>query len=104
MAPVVARPFEYVLLDRSGVVVFQKTQGSFRGERFLEAVRGGEALTVAARSRDKNTQSYSYRGKSYRMVAVDVPDLRLTLITFYDNAVVDRWPHGSGERQRSSRS
>lgn len=87
-APIVAQPFEYALVDRSGAVTFHKTQRSFRGERFFESVRGGAALEVAARVRDPNAHSYSYRGKSYRMIAVDVPSLQLTLVTFYENAVV----------------
>jgi hypothetical protein len=91
-APVVARPYQFVLLDRHGAVAFEQTQGSFRGERFFESVRGGDALRLAA-ARDSRAgvpppDTYQYRGKSYRMIGVDVPELGLTLVTAYEVAVV----------------
>jgi hypothetical protein len=86
--PIIARPFQFVLVDRRGEVTFQKTQGSFRGERFFESVRGGESLARAARFPDRDPQNYQYRGKSYRMRSVDIPALQLTLVTYYENEVI----------------
>lgn len=89
---VIARPFQFVLVDRRGVVQFQRTLGSFSGERFFEAVHGGAFLQQAARSDERRAQTYQYRGKAYRMTAVDLPSLQLTLVTYYDNAEIGRLP------------
>jgi len=95
---VVARPFQFVLVDSHGAVVFQHSQGSFRDERFFETVQGGPFLQRAARayrqdephgSECSECGTYQYRGKTYRMMALRIPPLQLTLVGYYDHAVVE---------------
>jgi hypothetical protein len=90
--PVVPEPFQFVLVNRQGEVTFQQAQGPFRGERFFDSVAGGAALERLARtpgSSDRPTAgSYQYRGQTYRMSAVDLPDLQLTLVSYYDQSVI----------------
>src|SRR5262249_23011192 len=75
-APVVAQPYQFVLIDRRGAVAFQSMRGAFLGERFYETVLGGDSLERAARARSTGSASelsasppetYQYRGKAYRM-------------------------------------
>jgi hypothetical protein len=88
-SPVIAQPFQFVLMNRDGEVAFQKTDASFRGERFFDAVSDGRALERAARdSASTHPQTYWYRGRAYRMTAVDIPSLELTLVAYYDRSVV----------------
>ena len=87
--PVVARPFQFVLVDRPGVVTFQRSDDSFRGERFFEVVRGGSVLQQSARwSALSEPISVEYRGRSFRMQAQEVPDLDLTLVSYYEQGIV----------------
>lgn len=90
--PVVPEPFQFVLVNRQGEVTFQQAQGPFRGERFFDSVAGGAALERLARtpgSSDMPTAgSYQYRGRTYRMNAVDMPDLQLTLVAYYDQSAI----------------
>jgi hypothetical protein len=90
--PVVPEPFQFVLVNRHGEVTFQQAQGPFRGERFFDSVAGGAALERIARAPGSSNApiagSYQFRGRSYRMSAVDMPDLQLTLVTYYDQSVV----------------
>lgn len=89
-SPVVAEPFQFVLVNRDGEVAFQKTEASFRGERFFDAVSDGQALERAARSPETSPQpqTHWYRGRAYRMTAIDIPSLELTLVAYYERAVV----------------
>jgi hypothetical protein len=88
-SPVIAQPFQFVLVNRDGEVTYQKTETSFRGERFFDAVTDGRALERAAReSASTEPQTYRYRGRAYRMAAVDIPSLELTLVAYYDRSVV----------------
>lgn len=90
--PVVPEPFQFVLVNRQGEVTFQQAQGPFRGERFFDAVAGGAALERMARTPGSSDRpaagSYQFRGETYRMSAVDMPDLQLTLVTYYDQSVI----------------
>jgi hypothetical protein len=86
--PVIARPYQFVLIERGGTVVFQKSRSSYQGERFFESVRGGDVLKIAARSGEHRPQTYRYRDKSYRMIATDIPKLQLTLVTYYETDVI----------------
>jgi hypothetical protein len=86
-SPLIAPPYQFVLVDRQGAVTFQRSQGSFRGERFFEAVRGGSVLERAVRNAEP-PRAFQYRGRTYRMQAFDVPDLSMTLVTFYETDVV----------------
>lgn len=98
-APVVPRPFQFVIVNRQGEVTFQQAQGPFRGERFLEAVDNGLALERIAADNarlgiDRRTQetqivARNYRGRIYRMNAIELPELQQTLIAYYDEDTVD---------------
>ena len=87
-APLVAQPFQFVLINRQGAVTYQQAQGPFTGERFFDAVVGGSTLEQSARGSNRAPQSYQYRGQTYRMYAVDIPELQLTLVAYYDRATV----------------
>lgn len=97
--PVVPRPFQFVLVNRQGEVTFQQAQGPFRGERFFEAVAGGQILerTAIENARlDPNARLSAssivrrdYRGRAYRMHAIDIPELQQTLVTYYEESAVD---------------
>jgi hypothetical protein len=97
--PVVPRPFQFVLVNRQGEVTFQQAQGPFRGERFLEAIAGGQILERSgvdnarldptSRLTNSIVVRRDYRGRTYRMNAVDIPDLQQTLITYYEESAVD---------------
>ena len=89
-APIIARPFQFALIDRHGAVEFQRMRGSYRGERLYEAIAGGHALAAAAAAPQPSPSTYQYRGQSYRMIALDVPELRSTLIAAYDCSEVTR--------------
>ena len=90
--PVVPEPFQFVLVNRRGEVTFQQARGPFRGERFFDSVVGGGALERAARvsgtSGRHTAGSYQYRGNTYRMSAVDIPELQVTLVAYYDQATI----------------
>lgn len=92
--PVVPEPFQFVLVNRQGEVAFQQAQGPFRGERFFDSVAGGPALERTARAAAASGKlvagSYQYHGRTYRMSAVDIPEMQSTLITYYDQAVVGK--------------
>lgn len=89
-SPIVARPFQFVLVDRNGAVTFQTLQGSFRGEHFFESINGADSLQRAARApaRDLHPKTYQYRGKVYRMTALYLPALQSTLVASYELSVV----------------
>lgn len=97
-APVIAQPYQFVLIDRRGAVAFQGMRGAFLGERFYETVVGGESLELAARARSVGSaagssaastpETYQYRGKAYRMTALDIPELELTLVSSYEAQVI----------------
>lgn len=90
--PVVPEPYQFVLLNRSGEVTFQQARGPFRGERFFDSVDGGAALELAGRaaaaSGKPTAGTYQFRGRTYRMSAIEIPELQSMLIVYYDHAVV----------------
>jgi hypothetical protein len=90
---VVSAPYEYVLVGRDGTVTFRNAKGPYLGERFFEQVRGGstlapielaDAANSGASSTEREPGTYSYRWRNYRMLAGEVPDLEMTLVSFYD--------------------
>jgi hypothetical protein len=97
--PLVPQPYQFVLVNRQGEVTFQQAQGPFRGERFFEVINGGQTLERTAfdnqrlnagdRLKKASIIRREYRGRSYRMYAIEIPNLQQTLVAYYDEAVVD---------------
>lgn len=102
-APVVPQPFQFVLLDESGVVLFQQARGPYRDERFFDAVQGGfildqeqnarklEGVAFAKLVKDEQRKllgTFEYRGHVYRMTATAVPELNAVLVSYYDKRIV----------------
>jgi hypothetical protein len=92
--PLVPEPFQFVVLDKHGQVVFQAAQEPYWHERFFESIRNGYALERAARLYDGNNASsaisyYSYHEKMYRMLARPLPELDATLVVYYEKSVYE---------------
>jgi hypothetical protein len=96
--PVVPSPFQFVLVSRKGEVTFQQAQGPFRGERFFKVVSGGQSLERTALDNQRLIRENpnettvirrEYRGRMYRMYAIEIPELQQTLVAYYDEANVD---------------
>jgi hypothetical protein len=83
----VPEPFQFVLLDHHGAVTFRGARGPFAGEQFFDAVSGGAALERSAHLAAP-PGTYRYHGRSYRMQAVEIDELRSTLVVYYDQSVV----------------
>jgi hypothetical protein len=96
--PVVPSPFQFVLVDRKGEVTFQQAQGPFHGERFFEVIGGGQSLERTAFDNQRLVHEHlkeatiirrEYRGRMYRMYAIEIPELQQSLVAYYDEANVD---------------
>jgi len=81
---VVPSPYEFVLVGRDGRVTFRNAKSAYLGERFFEQVRGGAVLATVPRDGRTISGDFSYRWRSIRAVASDVPALQMTLVTYYD--------------------
>lgn len=92
--PLVPEPYQFVVLDKRGQVIFESSQEPYWHERFFESVTNGATLARQALiTTDKNTApdnaigNYGYRGKIYRMLTRPLPELNATLVVYYDRSV-----------------
>lgn len=81
---VVPAPYEFVLVARDRTVTFRNAKGPYLGQRFFEQVRGGSVLESLPRDGREITGDFTYRWRNVRAIASDIPELQMTLVTYYD--------------------
>jgi hypothetical protein len=81
---VVPAPYEFVLVARDRTVTFRNAKGPYLGQRFFEQVRGGSVLEALPRDGREITGSFAYRWRNVSAIASDIPELQMTLVTYYD--------------------
>lgn len=81
---VVPAPYEFVLVARDRTVTFRNAKGPYLGQRFFEQVRGGSVLESLPRDGSEITGDFTYRWRNVRAIASDIPELQMTLVTYYD--------------------
>ena len=92
MEPVVPYPLRYAVLDRRGDVVFGRGQHESPQTNFLDEIDGYSRIGAASVGSARIWLNARYLGRMHRMLLspLVLPGAEpLTLVTFYDRAVVD---------------